>query len=190
MSQTPRYAKALNALLNPLGFARRGNAWTRTRDNIWECIDIQSIRYLGLTVNVSAKDVRTADILASIPCKDELWLPPITMRIGQLIDGHSRVWKDEPDGPTEMVQAVRVYGLPWFERVRSVEDQAAKWYGRHSIKGPWRSSSLPALAVTLYRLGELDEALALFSAPERKTTAAKYVAKCRCVERWLKAQAV
>jgi hypothetical protein len=141
-------------------------------------------------VNVSAKDTKTAEILASIPCKEELWLPPVTIRIGQLIDGYSRVWRDEPDGPAEMIEAVRVYGLPWFDRVRSVEDQAAKWYGRHSMKGSWRSPSLPALAVTLYRLGELDEALALFAAPERKTTPANYVAKCRCVERWLKTQAL
>jgi hypothetical protein len=112
-----------------------------------------------------------------------------TSRVGTLIDGRDRWWKDEPDGPAEMAEAVRIYGLPWFDRVRSVEDQAAKWYGRHSMKGPWRSPSLPALAVTLYRLGELDEALALFSAPERKTTPANYIAKCRCVERWLKSQA-
>jgi hypothetical protein len=109
--------------------------------------------------------------------------------VGTLIDGYDRWWTDEPDGPAEMAEAVRVYGLPWFDRVRSVEDQAAKWYGRHWDKSPWRSPSLPALAVTLYRLGELDEALALFAAPERKTTPANYVAKCRCVERWLKDQA-
>jgi len=89
-----------------------------------------------------------------------------------------------------MAEAVRVYGVPWFDRVRSVKDQAAKWYGRHSTEGPWRNSNLPALAVTLYRLGELDEALALFAAPERKTSIPNYVAKCRCVERWLKDQAL
>lgn len=89
-----------------------------------------------------------------------------------------------------MAEEVRIHGLPWFDRVRSVEDQAAKWYGRYSSEGPWRSPSLPALAVTLYRLGELDEALALFAAPERKTSIPTYVAKCRCVERWLKEQAL
>jgi hypothetical protein len=131
----------------------------------------------------------TAEILEAIPCAEELWLSPIRSRVGTLIDGYDRWWTDEPDGPAEMAEAVRVYGLPWFDRVRSVEDQAAKWYGRPSMKGPWRSSSLPVLAVTLYRLGELDEALALFAAPERKTQA-NYVAKCRCVERWLEDQAL
>jgi len=88
-----------------------------------------------------------------------------------------------------MSEAVRVYGLPWFDRVRSVEDQAAKWYGRHSDKSPWRNTRLPELAVTLYRLGEVEEALKLFEAPERKTTPPRLVTEARCVERWLKAQA-
>jgi hypothetical protein len=190
MSRAPPYVKALHALLKPLGFVRKGNEWTRIRDDIWECIDIQGSWLGGVTVNVSAKDLKTAEILEAIPCAEELWLSPITSRVGTLIDGRDRWWKDEPDGPAEMVEAVRVCGLPWFDRVRSVEDQAAKWYGRHSIEGPWRSPSLPAQAVTLYRLGELDEALALFAAPERKTSIPNYVAKCRCVERWLKDQAL
>jgi hypothetical protein len=190
MSRTPRYAKALHALLKPLGFSRKGNEWTRVRDDIWERVDIQGSWLGGVTVNVSAKDLRTAEIFESIPCAEELWLRPITSRVGQLIDKRDRWWTDEPDGPAEMAEAVRVYGVPWFDRVRSVEDQAAKWYGRYSTDGPWRNSSLPALAVTLYRLGELDEALALFTEPERKTGIASYVAKCRCVEHWLKDQAL
>jgi hypothetical protein len=190
MSRTPRYAKALHALLKPLGFARKGNEWTRIRDDIWERVDIYGSWLGGVTVEVSAKDLRTAEILEAIPCAEELWLSPITLFVGTLIDGRSHWWTDEPDGPAEMAEEVRVYGLPWFDRVRSVEDQAAKWYGRYSTEGPWRNPSLPALAVTLYRLGELDEALALFAAPERKTSIASYVAKCRCVERWLKDQAL
>lgn len=190
MSRTPRYAKALHALLKPLGFARKGNEWTRVRDDIWERVNIYGSWLGGVTVEVSAKDLRTAEILEAIPCTEELWLSPITLRVGQLIDRRSHWWTDEPDGPAEMAEEVRIHGLPWFDRVRSVEDQAAKWYGRYSSEGPWRSPSLPALAVTLYRLGELDEALALFAAPERKTSIPTYVAKCRCVERWLKEQAL
>jgi len=184
------YAKAIHALLNPLGFTRQGNDWVRVRDDLWERVDLQVIRYGGLTVNLSARDVRTAEILESIPCGEKLWLNPVTTRIGQLIDRRHREWKkEEPNGPAEMAEAVRVYGLPWFDRVRSIEDQAAKWYGRYWDKNPWRNTRLPELAVTLYRLGEVEEALKLFEAPERKTTPPRLVAECRCVERWLKAQA-
>lgn len=189
MSRTPRYAKALHALLKPLGFARKGNEWTRIRGDMWECVDIQGSWLGGVTVNISMKDIKTAEILEAIPCEEKLWLDPVRTRVGQLIDRRDRWWTDEPDGPAEMTEAVRIYGLPWFDRVRSVEDQAAKWYGRRSDKSPWRNPRLPDLAVTLYRLGELEEALALFQAPERRTTSPLLVAECRCVERWLKAQA-
>lgn len=189
MSRTPRYAKALHALLKPLGFARKGNDWIRIRGDMWECVDIQGSWLGGVTVNVSAKDLKTAEILAGISCEEELWLAPTATRVGHLIDGYDRWWKDEPNGPAEMTEAVRIYGLPWFDRVRSVEDQAAKWYGRHSDKSPWRNTRLPELAVTLYRLGEVEEALRLFEAPERKTTPPLLVTECRCVERWLKARA-
>jgi hypothetical protein len=189
MSRTPRYAKALHALLKPLGFTRKGNDWTRIRGDMWECVDIQGSWLGGVTVNISMKDLKTAEILEAIPCEEALWLSPIRTRVGQLIDRRDRWWTDEPDGPAEMSEAVRIYGLPWFDRVRSVEDQADRWYGRRSDKSPWRNPSLPDLAVTLYRLGELEEALALFQAPERRTTTPNYLAKCRCVERWLKAQA-
>ena len=188
MSWSP-YEKAVHALLKPLGFGRRGNDWTRVRDDIWECVDLQVIRYGGVTVNFWAKDVRTAEILESIPCEEELWLRPVTSRIGEMIDRRHREWKkEESNGPAEMAEAVRVYGLPWFDRVRSVEDQAVKWYGRYSDKSPWRNTRLPELAVTLYRLGQVEEALKLFEAPERKTTSPRLVSECRCVERWLKAQ--
>ena len=80
--------------------------------------------------------------------------PRLRERIGQLTHGRHREWgKDEPNGPAEMAEAVRVHGLPWFDRVRSVEDQAAQWYGRYWDKSPWRNTRLPELAVTLYRLG-------------------------------------
>jgi hypothetical protein len=190
VSRTPPYAKALHALLKPLGFARKGNDWTRVRGDIWECVDIQGSWLGGVTVNVSAKDIKTAELLAGIPCEKELWLRSITTRVGTLIDGYDRWWKDDPNGPEEMAEAVKVYGLPWFDRVRSVEDQAARWYGRHSGQSPWRNPRLPELAVSLYRLGQVEEALKLFEAPERKTTSPLLMTESRCVERWLKAQAL
>jgi hypothetical protein len=184
----PSYAKALDRLLTPLGFQREGNDWTRVRDDMWECVNLQISWVAGVTANLSAKDIKTAQILEAIPCEEQLWLRPITTRIGQLIDRRDRWWKNNPNGPAEMSEAVEDYGLPWFDRVRSVEDQAAKWYGRWVDESPWRNTSLPDLAVTLYRLGELEEALKLFEAPERRTTSPLLVTKCRCVERWLRAQ--
>jgi hypothetical protein len=56
MSRTPPYAKALHALLKPLGFKRKGNDWTRVRGDMWERVDLQGSWLGGVTANVSAKD--------------------------------------------------------------------------------------------------------------------------------------
>jgi hypothetical protein len=109
-------------------------------------------------------------------------------RIGELIDGRDRWWKNDPNGPAEVAEAVLAYGIPWFERVRSLEDEASKWYGRGTT-GSWRKPNLTVLAVTLFRLGALEEALALFEEPVPKTAIQTLVTEGRCVQRWLQDQA-
>ena len=89
-------------------------------------------------------------------------------------------------GPAELAEAVRVHGLPWFETRRSLEDQA-KHYGREGSK-QWRNPTLAPLAITLYRLDAIDEALALFDEPVPKTAIPSLVSDGRCVQRWLMAQ--
>jgi hypothetical protein len=75
--------------------------------------------------------------------------------------------------------------LPWFETVRTVEQQLAQWYGGGKLR-PWRGGA--AAAITLYRLGRIEDALALFDAPEPKTANPYAVTTGRCVQRWLKEQ--
>ena len=107
-------------------------------------------------------------------------------RISSLVpsfNGYDRWWVNNPNGPSELSELVRVYGLPWFEKQRSLEDQA-KGYGRGGSR-PWRSPSLAPLAITLYRLGAIEEALGLFEAPVPKTAIPSLVTDCRCVQRWL-----
>ena len=47
---------------------------------------------------------------------------------------------------------------------------------------------LAAQAVTLFRMGHLDEAIALFEGPPRRTSHPKFVALMKCVETWLREQ--
>ena len=178
------YRKTIDAVLAPLGFRREGDQWTRMRGDIQEKVDLQKSSIAGVTVNLFAKDLETVRILSSIPCEFPIGIIQIGLRIGQLIDGYDRWWKNDPDGPRELAELVRVHAVPWFDRVRSLEDQASKWYYRET-PGRWKSPNNPALAVTLYRLGELDEALALFDEPVPKTAVPRFVAKNRCVLRWL-----
>ncbi|HEX2802306.1 MAG TPA: DUF4304 domain-containing protein [Phenylobacterium sp.] len=180
----PSYAKALDKLLQPLGFRREGNDWIRVREGMWERVNLQISWVAGVTANVAMKDLETEKILNSITCEKPILMSPVVIRIGQLIDRHDRWWRNAPNGPAELTEAVEIYGLPWFDEVRTLEDQVARWYGGGRTR-PWRGSSMTDLAVTLYRMGEFAEARALFDAPVPKTAIPGLVAQAKCVQRWL-----
>lgn len=183
------YTKALDRVLQPLGFTREGTDWVRLRGEIRDCVNLQQSWVDGsVTINLFAKNLETERILKSIACEEGLGVRMSGQRIGELIDGRDRWWKNDPNGPAEVAEAVRVYGIPWFERVRSLEDEASKWYGRGTA-GSWRKPNLTVLAVTLFRLGALEEALALFEEPVPKTAIRVLVTEGRCVQRWLQDQA-
>ena len=178
------YAKALDALLTPLGFQRDGNDWIRVRDDMWECVDLQVSGVAGVTANVAMKDLETEKIVTDIPSAERISFRPVTYRIGMLIDGHDKWWRNDPTGPAELAEAVRAYGLPWFDTVRTLEDQAARWYGRGSSKRQYGPSMIP-LAVTLFRLGEIEEACEALPWPPPRTAIPSLVAHVEAVRRWL-----
>lgn len=183
------YTKALSRTLEPLGFVCKGKDWIRLRGEIQDWVNLQKSWIDGsVTLNLFAKNLETERILKSIACDEVLGVRQFGQRIGQLIDGRDRWWKNDPNGPAEVAEAVKVYGIPWFERVRSLEDEASKWYGRGTT-GSWRKPNLTVLAVTLFRLGALEEALALFEEPVPKTAIPMLVTEGRCVQRWLQDQA-
>ena len=183
------YTKALDRALEPLGFARDGKTdWKRVRGEIEDWVNLQkSWIDGGVTVNLFAKNLETERILRSIPCDKRLGIISFGQRIGDLIDGRDRWWKNDPNGPSEVAEAVQVYGIPWFERVQSLEDEASLWYWRGTT-GSWKKPNLSALVVTLFRLGALEEALGLFEEPVPRTAMPRMVAEGRCVQRWLQAQ--
>lgn len=184
------YKKALDQVLQPAGFVREEKDWIRAREDIWNCVNLQKSWIDGsVTVNLYALDLETERILKSIACETELGVVPTYVRIGHLIDGNDRWWKNDPNGPAEVAEAVRTYGMRWFDKVRTLEEQASEWYFRGATVAPGKTANLPALAVTLYRLGALDEALALFDAPVPRTANQRMVAEARCVQRWLQEKA-
>jgi hypothetical protein len=183
----PSYAKAFDKILKPRGFQREGNDWIRTRGDISERVDLQVSSIAGFTANVAKKDLETERIIRTIPCHGPVGAGEIIVRIGDLIDGRDRWWKNDPLGPAELSEAIETYGLPWFDGVNTLEEQAAHWYGRGARK-PWRGPYAAELAVTLYRMGELDEALALFDPPAPKTVIPFVLTSGRCVQRWLQEQ--
>ena len=185
------YTKALHNLLVPLGFSREKTMWSRVTGEILEQVDLQKSWIDGaVTVNLWVKNIETDRIVRTIPCKHVLGALPQIVRIGRIVDGPmslDRWWKNNPDGPVEVASLVRDHGLPWFSKVTTLEDEALFWYGRGKL-GTWNKGNLAALAVTLCRLGELDEALGMFDEPIPRMAEPVMVEMARCVQRWLEEQ--
>ncbi len=181
------YAKALDKALSPHGFTRDGDDWIRIRGDMWECVNRQSSWLGGVTVNLEMKDLETEKLFLEIFAPSgAIQMQPISVRIGNLIDGYDRWWeKDEP--VSSLTEAVLQYGLPWFERVRTLPQQAENWYGRKTAltgRG-YHWPSLVELALTLYRMGEPAEACEVLRKPVPRTAIQSAVDKVARTRAWL-----
>ena len=183
------YVKALDDALRPLGFERTGDDWVRVRGDMWECVNRQSSNLSGVTVNLSVKDLVTEKLFLEIFGGDgAILLPPIQARIGEIIDGYDRWWTSkEPNGPKELADVVLKHGLPWFDRVRTLEQQAECWFVRKTAltSRGYHGLSLVGLALTLYRMGELEEAREVVRKPVPKTAIPANVRWVTKVREWL-----
>ncbi|UTP40250.1 DUF4304 domain-containing protein [Phenylobacterium sp. LH3H17] len=153
-------------MLQPAGFTRNGRNWIRIRDGFEDCVNLQVSSRAGTTANISYKDLAT----------DAIWneaVPPdapglyyhATVRIGQLMDRTDHWWRRDPNGPRELSQAIVTYGLPFLDSCRPLANQAAS-FGRGETK--WFNARLRiGLAITLYRMGEHDEACAALANPPK-----------------------
>ncbi len=182
------YSKALNDLLAPLGFERSGDDWTRVRGDMWECVNRQA-SWMGVRVNFLMKDLETEKLfLAIFASEGAVRMPPVSMTIGQLIDGYDRWWTSgQPNGPDDMAEAVLRYGLPWFDKVRTPEQQAEHWYGRKtilSVRG-YHGPSYVGLALSLHRMGETAEACEALRKPVPKTAIPSSVRRVAKTREWL-----
>ena len=183
------YAKALDEALRPAGFHRSGDDWIRIRGDMWECVNRYSSWLGGVTLTLYAKDLETEKLFLEIfKSRGAIQMPPTSTGIGALIDGGSRWWKkDEPDGDSSIAETVVRYGLPWFDRVRTLEEQAENWFARKTAltaRG-YFGPGLIGLALTLYRMGNLQEACDVLRKPVPKTAIKASVDTVACVREWL-----
>jgi hypothetical protein len=181
------FPKALDEALRPFGFKRNGDDWIRVRGDMWECVNRQSSWLGGVTTNLYMKDLETEKLFLEIFAPEgAIQMPPISTRVGTLIDGYDRWWsKDEPNGPADMAEAVVTYGLPWFDKVRTLEEQAAHWFGRRTASRGYHGQPMIGLALTLYRMGELEEACETLRRPVPKTAIPASVKSVASVRKWL-----
>lgn len=180
------YAKALDEVLCPLGFKRIGDDWIRIRGDMWECVHRHSGWLGGVTVEFFMKDLETEKVFLEIfQPEGAIQMPASSASIGQLIDGYGRKWGDETNGPADMAEAVVKFGLPWFDKVRTLEEQASQWFARGTTSRGYFSPTMIGLALTLYRMGELQEACETLRRPVPKTAISANVKNVATVRKWL-----
>ena len=180
------YATALDEVLRPMGFTRDGAWWSRTVGTVLERIDLQTSSIAGTTANLWTKDLATEELLReAIPWKRPLEIVEFGMRIGRLMSGNDKWWRNDPNGPTELAEAMGKHADRYFEGRRKLEDQA-RWFGRESPK--FRAASTRIyLALTLYRMGEIDEACRALENPP-KTMTPSWRPQVESVRQWLLAK--
>lgn len=174
------YSKALDDALRPLGFERDTDDWVRIRGDIREEVNRQSGQF-GVTLNLRATDTATDMLLADIFQPERvIWVLRQYQRIGHVVDRRDRWWRSEqPGGPKDMIDALTTYGLPWFDKTRTLEQQAEDWYARstyHNVRA-YNAITLMGLALTLYRMGEIEEACEVLRKPVPKTANPLWVAR-------------
>jgi hypothetical protein len=182
------YRHALDTVLLPQGFTRSGDDWVRARGDMWECVNLQRSIGFGLTVNLLKADLATERLLESISSERSLIYPRMPTRLGTLATGYDRWWRNDPNGPKEAADLLIRYGLPWFEQVQMLEDQLEHWYQLGEGKGWYSAPSLIGRAITLYRLGRLDEALAVLRRPIPRTAIPGNVASVAALRAWMERQ--
>jgi hypothetical protein len=179
------YVSALDEVLKPMGFTRQGREWSRRIGTVVEHVGLQVSSIAGTTANLWSYDSETNDLLKkAIPWKPDVGMVLSAKRIGTLMTGYDRWWKNDPNGPAELAEAIRAHAPPFFEGRRSLEDQA-RGFGREEPR--WTSGNTRSriyLALTLYRMGELEEACAALQNPP-KTTPASGLAEAESVRKWL-----
>lgn len=180
------YSTVMDKALKPYGFERQKLEWVRVRDELLERVVIQPSRYAGRTVNLEVKNRETEKLYVEILASDgETMMLWGSVRLGHVIDNRDRWWVDAPDGPEEMAALTVQYGLPWFDRFRTLEEQAVRWYGRGIEGRGYYAPGLIGLALTLYRMGEVDEALKVLAKPVPKLAIASWVKKVVRVRDWI-----
>lgn len=179
------YVAAIDSVLKPMGFTRKGREWSRQIGTVVEHVDLQVSSIAGTTANLWSYDTATSELLKeAIPWKLDVGMVLSSWRIGTLMSGYDRWWKNDPNGPTELSEALRTHAPPFFEARRSLEDQA-RFFGRAEARWkPGSTTSRIYLALTLYRMGELEEACAALRNPPR-TVPASWLAQAESVRKWL-----
>jgi hypothetical protein len=157
-------ARAIDDLLQPLGFARREGAWNRNHDGLIDVVSLQ-IDKAGrrLTIEAGVLHPVAYSTCWDKPVPDFVDVPECTIRtrVGQLIDNHDHWWLlDEPSVASEIVESVSTLLLPFLERNNSAED-LVQWLIASAPVRHLRPPETAYLAILQREQGRTAEACAL-----------------------------
>jgi hypothetical protein len=162
------FTSAVNDVLEPAGFTRAGRAtWNRTAGGYRDAISLQTIQSLGTVVNVYTVDLTSKAILDSCaPDQSGGLMYPVYERLGLLMGPFDRAWRQGRDRPSDLAAAIVNHALPFLDRMHDLV-QLMGYLSRGAKK--WREfTEVVYLAITLYRLGETDQACRLLAHPPRR----------------------
>lgn len=188
----------MDHLLIPLGFERNEkNEWIRQVGDYEECVDLQKSGHDGsVTVNLHSVDVVARKILQdAAPAGSPALKWWVNVRISELFSRYDKWWKNDPNGPDEVIKLLKEYGLPFLECMRNPIEQA-KRFGLDGLAEPGTTSHTANalwLAVILHRLGRNADACRALDLKRRRHEIAPWVAQigplrqylgCPATENW------
>jgi hypothetical protein len=182
------YTQAIAQILQPLGYMRQDNDWILQVGDIEECVNLQrSALGRGVTVNLYSVDLRSQAMLNEALAPAQEWRRWwIDERISSLFSEFDTWWKNDPDGPADVAEKIRQYGLPFLIRMRDPLEQANRFGLQVLLQGKWRQGPTVAhLAITLHRMGEYDLACRALDVPRRRHEIDSLVDKIRAVRKYL-----
>lgn len=154
----------LDALLKPLGFARRKATWNRNSHYLIEVVDVQASKAGDtVTVNAGVLDTRVYVKLWGEDPPGFIEEPQCTVRtrVGDLLDGKDLWWEPRnPQAIEEIVHVVDDTVLPFLERMGTLEAME-RWLVDNDVVKQRYPLPIVNLAILQIVLGKVSEGCGL-----------------------------
>lgn len=158
------YPKAVGDVLENAGFVKvEKDRWRREiGDYVDQIVIYLSRDFKEIAVDIHVEDRITQDIICEATT-DPLWMSRLPIDIPlPWLDGKGNWWpRGDPEGPSKLAQAVRLWALPFLQGLHSLEGMRA--YLEKAAPNRWYKEARLSLAVTLSRLGDHDKALEILN---------------------------
>jgi len=162
MTTLPDCAKALRAILAPLGFVRKSSTWRRDTGEFVDVIEFQRGKTSAdftLNIGVLTKSVYTIAWSKEAPDLPKEAACTVRARIGSLIFQGDKWWEiDDPAALPEIAGHVLSSVLPFLDHMHSREQQLNFLRERSTWRGFWQVQIYAA--ILMFECGQREEACA------------------------------